>query len=187
MRNIYPQSIRLISTQGRRLWYSHSSNSMLVITGYMRKAQPAPCLACRAFTWATLSSTLASLLVGLKLFCPWCLKLGGNTEMITIHLCEVHCWMAIACDICQAFASMTAQNIKTISQSINGSVTKSMQSAMPMKCMENPRFTGTKVSQVKKSIQIKNHAEQNATLCFPPFLLTPSCLATPVYECSFYL
>ena len=28
--------------------------------------------------------------VGLKSFCPWCLKLGRNTETITIHLREVH-------------------------------------------------------------------------------------------------
>ena len=28
--------------------------------------------------------------VGLKLFCPWCLKLGRNTGTITIHLREVH-------------------------------------------------------------------------------------------------
>ena len=28
--------------------------------------------------------------VGFKSFCPWCLKLGGNTEKIAIHLCEVH-------------------------------------------------------------------------------------------------
>ena len=47
--------------------------------------------------------------MGLKSFCPWCFKLGGNMETITIHLCEVHYQMAIVCDICQAFASMTAK------------------------------------------------------------------------------
>ena len=33
-------------------------------------------------------------------------------ETIAIHLCEVHYWMAIACDICWVFASMTVQNIQ---------------------------------------------------------------------------
>ena len=44
-----------------------------------------------------------------KSFCPWCFKLSGNTETITINLHEVHYWMAIACDICWEFASMTMQ------------------------------------------------------------------------------
>ena len=47
--------------------------------------------------------------VGLKSFHSWCLKLGGNMEMIHLH--EVQYQMAIACDICWAFASMTVQNI----------------------------------------------------------------------------
>ena len=50
--------------------------------------------------------------MGLKLFCPWCFKLGGNTEMIAILLCEVYYCMAIVCDICWVFASMTVQNIQ---------------------------------------------------------------------------
>ena len=49
--------------------------------------------------------------IGLKSVCPWCLKLGGNTEKIAIHLWKVHYRMAIVCDICQAFASMSAQSI----------------------------------------------------------------------------
>ena len=47
--------------------------------------------------------------VELKSFCPWCLKLGRNTENIAIHLREVHCCLAIACHLCQSFASMSAQ------------------------------------------------------------------------------
>ena len=50
--------------------------------------------------------------VGLKLFCPWCLKVGGNMEMITVHLKEGYYQMSVACDICWAFASMTIQNIQ---------------------------------------------------------------------------
>ena len=49
--------------------------------------------------------------MGLKSFCPWCLKLGGNKETITIHLREVYYRMTIVCNICQAFAGMNAQNI----------------------------------------------------------------------------
>ena len=49
--------------------------------------------------------------VGLKSFCPWCLKLGGNTETIAIHLWDVHYRMAIVCKICQALTGMSTQNI----------------------------------------------------------------------------
>ena len=45
------------------------------------------------------SNVVASM--GLKSFCPWCLKLGGNTKMITVHLREVHYRMATVCNICQ--------------------------------------------------------------------------------------
>ena len=47
--------------------------------------------------------------VGLKSFCPWCLKLGRNTETIAICLREVHYCLAIVCDIWQSFTSMSAQ------------------------------------------------------------------------------
>ena len=49
--------------------------------------------------------------VGLKAFCPWCLKLGRNTKTIVIHLQEVHYRKAIICEICWAFAGMSAQSI----------------------------------------------------------------------------
>ena len=49
--------------------------------------------------------------VGLKSFCPWCLKLGGNAKTIAVHLQEVHYWITIMCDICQAFTSMSAKTI----------------------------------------------------------------------------
>ena len=49
--------------------------------------------------------------MGLKWFYPMCLKLGGNTETIAIHLREGHYQMAIVCDICQVFASMNTQNV----------------------------------------------------------------------------
>ena len=51
-----------------------------------------------AFRHSNVSSS-----VGLKLFCPWCFKLGGNTEMIATHLREVHYWLAITCDLCKSF------------------------------------------------------------------------------------
>ena len=55
------------------------------------------------------SNVLASM--GLKSFCPWCLKIGGNTETIVIHLRKFHYRMAIVCNICQSFTSMNAQVI----------------------------------------------------------------------------
>ena len=48
---------------------------------------------------------------GLKSFCPWCLKLGGNAETSAIHLWEVHYRMTIMYNICWPFASMSAQSI----------------------------------------------------------------------------
>ena len=48
-----------------------------------------------AFQYSNMSSS-----VGLKLFCPWCFKLGGNMETIATHLREVHYRLDIACDIC---------------------------------------------------------------------------------------
>ena len=44
--------------------------------------------------------------VRLKSFCPWCFKLGGNTDTIATHLWEVHYRLAIVCDVCKVFASM---------------------------------------------------------------------------------
>ena len=49
--------------------------------------------------------------VGLKSFCPWCFKLGGNTETIATHLREVHYILGIVCDLCKSFGSMSAQSI----------------------------------------------------------------------------
>ena len=41
--------------------------------------------------------------VGLKSFCPWCFKLGGNTDVIATHLREVYYQLAITCDLCKLF------------------------------------------------------------------------------------
>ena len=59
-----------------------------------------------AFRYSNVSASM-----GLKSFCPWCLKLGGNTEMIAIHLRELYYRMVIVCNICQSFTSMNAQSI----------------------------------------------------------------------------
>ena len=56
-----------------------------------------------AFQHSNVSSS-----VGLKSFCPWCFKLGGNTEMVATNLREVHYHLAITCNICKTFASMSA-------------------------------------------------------------------------------
>ena len=52
-------------------------------------------------------NVLASM--GLKLFFLWCFKFGGNTKTITTHLKEVHYRLAIACNVCWTFASMSMQ------------------------------------------------------------------------------
>ena len=49
--------------------------------------------------------------VGLKSFCPRCFMLGGNTEMIATNLREVHYQLAITCDLCKLFTSMSAQSV----------------------------------------------------------------------------
>ena len=49
--------------------------------------------------------------VWVKSFCPWCFKLGGNTETIATHLREVLYHLAIACDLCKLFASMSAWSV----------------------------------------------------------------------------
>ena len=43
----------------------------------------------------------------LKSFCPWYFKFRGNTKTIATHLRDVHYRLAIACDICHAFTSMS--------------------------------------------------------------------------------
>ena len=77
--------------------------------------------------------------MGLKSFCPWCFKLGGNTETIAIHLPEVHYWMAIAFDICQEFASMTAQDISDQQSVCKGKHGKECMGTMPVKNTERLR------------------------------------------------
>ena len=44
---------------------------------------------CDTFWCTNVSSS-----VGLKSFCPWCFRLGGNTGMIATHLREIHYWLA---------------------------------------------------------------------------------------------
>ena len=44
--------------------------------------------------------------MGLRSFCPWWFKLGGNTETISTCLKDVHYRLAIVCDICWLFTSM---------------------------------------------------------------------------------
>ena len=60
----------------------------------------------KAFRCSNMSSSM-----GLNLFCSWCFKLAVSTEMIAIHLREVHYRLAIACNSCKSFASMSALSI----------------------------------------------------------------------------
>ena len=52
-------------------------------------------------------NVLASM--NLHSFCPWCFKFRGNTETITTDLTEVHYRLAIVCDVCWSFASISMQ------------------------------------------------------------------------------
>ena len=61
--------------------------------------------------------------VELKSFCPWCFKLGGNTETIAIHLREVWYHLAIVCAICQSFASMSAEVVLEHHSQFKGPIT----------------------------------------------------------------
>ena len=58
-------------------------------------------------TWTSLKWCISTM--GLKSFCLWCFKLGGNTETIATHLREVHYRLAIVCNVYWSFASMSAQ------------------------------------------------------------------------------
>ena len=71
-----------------------------------------PWSVCKDHIQAMLSGAFMFLPVwGFKLFCTWPVKLGWNTKTIAIHLREVHYRMAIMCEICQAFASMSTQSV----------------------------------------------------------------------------
>ena len=119
--------------------------------------------------------------VQLKLFCPWCLKLGGNMETIAIHFHEVHYQMTIACDICWAYASMTAQNIQHHQSKCKGNHNKEcVQQNANEACKKAQKLKEMKSSKSKKCPN-QNYAEQNAILCLPLIL------AIPVNECWFYL
>ena len=73
--------------------------------------------------------------IGLKSFCPWCFKLGANTETIATHLREVHYQLAITCDICKAFASMWVQ---VILKHCSGCKVKSHKKKSKVKEQEKP-------------------------------------------------
>ena len=47
--------------------------------------------------------------MGLKSSALGALNLGETTETITTHLREVHYRLAIVCDLCRSFASMSVQ------------------------------------------------------------------------------
>ena len=119
--------------------------------------------------------------MGLKSFCLWCLKLGRNMETITIHLHEVHYWMAIVCDICWAFACMTAPNILD-----HWSGCKVKCDKEHVECDAHKRCRKSQKSHRSKSHKSKklprNYAEWNAILCLPH-----SHLVNPVNKLPLYL
>ena len=95
-----------------------------------------------AFICSNMSSS-----VGLKSFCPWCFKLGSNTEMIATHLREVHYRFAIMCDLCKLFGSISAQNILDHLSGCKAKCTKNPQ---------NKKDTRRWKSHIRKSLRCEN-------------------------------
>ena len=111
MKNIYPheyeaevhgrkktlvQPLKQFQAQYYQLYEKGMSHTMVGLQGLYLGS---------AFRFPNISAGM-----GLKSFCPWCLKLGGNMEMITTHLHDNY-QMAIVSDICHEFANMTTQNV----------------------------------------------------------------------------
>ena len=110
--------------------------------------------------------------IGLKLFCSWCLKLGSTQRPLpstsgryTIRW-QSHVMFVRHMLVCPP------KMLKITSQGVKGSVTRSMQSAMPV---DHPGRLGSLTSQKPQPNQ--NHAEQDAALCL--YLSSP---ANPVNE-----
>ena len=95
---------------GWRLWYCCWNNTMPTNYQFYEKGatramvDPQGLHTSNAFWCCNESAS-----VGLKSFWPWCFKLGDNMETIVTHLRGVHYWLAITCNICKAFASMSTQ------------------------------------------------------------------------------
>ena len=88
-----------------------------------------------AFRCSNISSS-----VGLKSFC---FKLGGNTETLATHLRDVYYSLAIACNLCKLFASMSLQNILDHHSGCKAKCTK--------ECTEQEGHKKVKKSHKKKS------------------------------------
>ena len=209
-----PESMSPTSMEGRRLWYSHSSNSKLAITSYMRKAQPIPWWACRIFTQVMLSNALASLLAkGSNLSAPGtsnCVETWRQLLPTSVK-CTMRWWLHGT--FIRHLPAWPCKTFETISQSLKGSMTKSMQSVKPMKCTERLRSckdlkkesTSHKSKKVSKLLgqkgasQLLRSGEHRSTkdaakkscwadcCSMSSSVPTHSCLATTVNECSFYL
>ena len=158
------ESMRLSLMEGRRLWYSHSSNSTLYYWLYEKGMIHTMVGLQGLHLGDALKHPSISAGIGLKLFCPWCLKLGGNMETITIHLCEVHYQMAIACDICHAFASMAMYKtlwrrpLVRVQREVWQSwkrCPKHTECIMPMKYTERLRILSQDTKKELKSCKLK--------------------------------
>ena len=97
---------------GQRLWYCHLNNTIPTIIYFYEKGTTRVMVGLQGLhTSNALCCSNVSTSVGLKSFCPWCFKPGGNMETIATHLWEVHYWLTIICNGCKAFASMSVQII----------------------------------------------------------------------------
>ena len=159
-----PKSTRPMLMGGRRLCCSYLSNSVLTFTGDMRKAQPAPWWAYRAFTRVTLSSTLASLLA-------WD---SNHSVPGASNWVETQRWSRstfVKCTtgwrLCATFVghlpAWQCKTFETSSQCAKKSITKSTWSTKPMKCTERLRSPKTpkrnRSLTSQKSIQVAGKLE----------------------------
>ena len=96
--------------------------------------------------------------VVLKSFFPWCLMLGDNMDTIATHLREVHYWLAIACDVCKAFANMSAQIVLEHCFRLSGQAAKK-------------EVQGKKVGKSFLKLTLPNPAEWRMPKTFHPILV----------------
>ena len=170
--------MRLTSMGGRRLWCSNSNSSMLPITGSMGKVWPMLWWDWWAFTQVTPSSTLTSLLVwdsshsspGASSWAETWRQLSSTSVKYTTRW-----WLGVT--FVRHLQAWLHKAFKTTGPCAKGSVTKSAQSMMPLKCTERLRSPKTQKRNQSltnwKNHPSQNYAEQKSAWCLPPFLLTP--------------
>ena len=173
---------------------------MPIIIGYMKREWLAGTVgrqgldSCNTFRCSNMSSSM-----GLKSFCPWCFKFGGNPEMIATHLREVHYRLAITCDLCKSFASMSTQSVLDHQLRVQGpSVLKNAQNKKDKRRQQShirriPRHKNRKkhpkarLGSTKESWGVKRHPTPSVQFCWWMWVdsLPRSC-SDPLFQVSFH-